>query len=193
MTKNTYPWLPKGQLRPVHPGRVPDDSPLWHVHAGRWSSRDRPKAATGTADRRCLPRGPARQASSVGGIREAARGRPGADECGSVVAEGLDGVRVLAAGQCNPGVVEQDHRPVRGQPVGPGPQSRPRCVCSSRPPASEGSRSRDAWATSRPCSSRARPPWPPPSTTWRSRSGERAPTRLRAAGASPVRLIVAVH
>ena len=177
MTKRTHiPGCRKASFRPVHPGRVPDDSPLWHVHAGRWSSRDRPKAATGTVDRRCL----AARTRAAGifcrrHFARAARGRPGADECGSVVAEGLDGVRVLAAGQCNPGVVEQDHRPVRGQPVGPGPQSRPRCVCSSRPPASEGSRSRDAWATSRPCSSRARPPWPPPSTTWRSRSGESRP------------------
>jgi hypothetical protein len=48
-----------------------------------------------------------------GGLRQAQR----PDECGSVVAEGLDGVGGLAAGPCNPGVVEQDHRPVAASPL----------------------------------------------------------------------------
>ena len=48
------------------------------------------------------------------GLRNAQR----PDDRGAVITEGLERVRHLAAGPGHPGVVEQDHFPVRGQPVG---------------------------------------------------------------------------
>lgn len=73
-----------------------------------------PAHELGVAQRQSLGDVTADGESENVGLRNAQR----PDNRGAVVTEGLERVRHRAAGPGHPGVVEQDHFPVRGQPVG---------------------------------------------------------------------------